>query len=87
MPELKLSYEGLNSHIGIFADTGAGKGMLLERYLQNVERAGEVAVVWDPDREAGRSGWIFDPSAEECPYWLISEEVEDEADASEVTHA
>jgi type IV secretory pathway TraG/TraD family ATPase VirD4 len=88
MPNLLLPSTDLNSHVAIFADTGAGKGLFLKQYLQNVERAGEVAVVWDPDREYARAfrsvdrgDWILDPGVMECPYWPIAEEVEDEADA------
>jgi type IV secretory pathway TraG/TraD family ATPase VirD4 len=88
MPTIQLSRKDQASHTGIYSDTGGGKTLTVKSYLQDVERRGEVAVVWDPDREYARKfrsvergDWILDPGVAECPYWPIAEEVQDEADA------
>lgn len=53
-----------------------------------VERRGELAVTWDPDREYARKfrsikrgDWVLDPTLTECPFYPISEEASNEAEA------
>lgn len=88
MTRLPLSNKHINSHMAITGDTGSGKSLLTEAYLRNVERRGEVAIVWDPEREhakkfrsINRRDTVLDPTCTEVPYWAINQEYKDEGEA------
>ncbi|HEX7362243.1 MAG TPA: type IV secretion system DNA-binding domain-containing protein [Bryobacteraceae bacterium] len=78
-------------HIQIAGDTGSGKSTLVREILYQIEQRGEVAIVFDPDREyiteffdEGRGDWVLNPKDERCPYWPIGAEADDEAEATPV---
>lgn len=88
MQTLRLDLDDLGSHIANYGDTGSGKTSLNKQLLLEIERRGETAIVFDPDREFARAfrdvkrgDFILDPGVAECPFWPIGEEVTDEADA------
>src|SRR5947208_14243098 len=88
MTRLHLSDQHINSHIGIEGATGPGKSLLVEAILRNIEARGDVAIVWDPEREharkfrdVDRGDTVLDPTCTECPYWAINREYRDEGEA------
>ena len=92
MKRLPLSAKHITSHIGVYGDTGVGKTILTMAYLREVEHRGEIAIVWDPDRQyapkfrdVDRGDWILDPTAAECPYWNIGNEYRDEGEAASLS--
>jgi type IV secretory pathway TraG/TraD family ATPase VirD4 len=85
---LRLKAKHLPSHTAIFGDTGGGKTLFMLDYLREVERRGEIAIIWDPDRQfaskfrnVDRGDWILDPTCSEVPYWDIRREYRDEGEA------
>ena len=80
-------------HIQIAGDTGSGKSTLVREVLFQVERRGEIAIVFDPDREyiqeffcEERGDWVLNPKDERCPYWPIGAEADDEAEATPIAN-
>jgi hypothetical protein len=80
-------------HIQIAGDTGAGKSTLVRDLLFQVEQRGEVAIIFDPDREyiqeffdEKRGDWVLNPKDERCPYWPIGAEADDEAEATPIAN-
>ena len=78
-------------HIQIAGDTGTGKSTLIRQIVRQVEARGEVAILFDPDREyiqeffdEKRGDWVLNPKDERCPYWPIGEEADDEAEATPI---
>jgi hypothetical protein len=80
-------------HIQIAGDTGSGKSTLVRDVLFQVEERGEIAIVFDPDREyireffsENRGDWVLNPKDERCPYWPIGAEADDEAEATPIAN-
>jgi type IV secretory pathway TraG/TraD family ATPase VirD4 len=80
-------------HIQIAGDTGSGKSTLVRDILFQVEERGEVAIVFDPDREyiqeffrEERGDWVLNPKDERCPYWPVGAEADDEAEATPIAN-
>ncbi len=80
-------------HIQIAGDTGSGKSTLVRDVLFQVERRGEVAIIFDPDREyiqeffdENRGDWVLNPKDDRCPYWPIGAEADDEAEATPIAN-
>jgi hypothetical protein len=80
-------------HIQIAGDTGSGKSTLVREALYQVEQRGEIAIVFDPDREyieeffsEQRGDWVLNPKDERCPYWPIGAEAADEAEATPIAN-
>ena len=80
-------------HIQIAGDTGSGKSTLVREVLFQVEERGEVAIIFDPDREYiqeffsdKRGDWVLNPKDERCPYWPIGAEAQDEAEATPIAN-
>lgn len=78
-------------HIQIAGDTGTGKSTLIRQIIHQVEARGEVAILFDPDREyiqeffnEKRGDWVLNPKDEQCPYWAIGDEADDEAEATPI---
>ncbi len=78
-------------HIQIAGDTGTGKSTIVRQIIAQVERRGEVAIIFDPDREyiqeffsEERGDWVLNPKDERCPYWPIGAEADDEAEATPI---
>jgi len=78
-------------HIQIAGDTGTGKSTLVRQIISQVETRGEVAIIFDPDREyiqeffdERRGDWVLNPKDERCPYWSIGAEANDEAEATPI---
>jgi hypothetical protein len=78
-------------HIQIAGDTGTGKSTLIRQIIRQVEERGEVAILFDPDREyiqeffnEKRGDWVLNPKDERCPYWPIGDEADDEAEATPI---
>lgn len=68
--------------------TGSGKSLLTEAILREVNRLGEMAIVWDPDgtlvpkfHQAARKDVVIDPTKEICPFWYPGHEYKDEGEA------
>lgn len=81
-------------HIQIAGDTGTGKSTKIREILYQVESRGEVAIIFDPDREyikeffdESRGDWVLNPKDDRCPFWPMGEECADEAEAKAVTKA
>jgi type IV secretory pathway TraG/TraD family ATPase VirD4 len=75
--------------LNIFGATGRGKSTLIRELLYQLEARGETAVVHDPKREffrefynAERGDVVIDPRLEECPYWAMEDEAQDEPEAT-----
>jgi hypothetical protein len=84
-----ISEELLPYHLNIFGATGMGKSTLIRELLYQIEARGETAVVHDPKREffrefydAARGDVVIDPRLEECPYWAMEDEAQDEPEAT-----
>jgi type IV secretory pathway TraG/TraD family ATPase VirD4 len=80
-------------HIQIAGDSGSGKSTLVRDILFQVEERGEIAIVFDPDREyiqeffrADRGDWVLNPKDDRCPYWPIGAEADDEAEATPIAN-
>lgn len=80
-------------HIQVAGDTGSGKTTIVRDILYQVEERGEVAIIFDPDREyireffdESRGDWVLNPKDERCPYWPIGEEAADEAEATPIAN-
>lgn len=80
-------------HIQIAGDTGSGKSTLVRDVLFQVEERGEIAIIFDPDREyiqeffsEERGDWVLNPKDERCPYWPIGAEASDEAEATPIAN-
>ncbi|MGI9072266.1 MAG: type IV secretion system DNA-binding domain-containing protein [Bryobacteraceae bacterium] len=80
-------------HIQIAGDTGSGKSTLVRDVLFQVEQRGEVAIIFDPDREyiqefldEKRGDWVLNPKDDRCPYWPIGAEADDEAEATPIAN-
>ena len=80
-------------HIQIAGDTGSGKSTLVRDVLFQVEERGEIAIIFDPDREyiqeffsEERGDWVLNPKDERCPYWPIGDEASDEAEATPIAN-
>lgn len=80
-------------HIQVAGDTGAGKSTVIRDILYQVEARGEVAIIFDPDREymreffdEARGDWVLNPKDERCPYWPIGDEASDEAEATPIAN-
>jgi hypothetical protein len=78
-------------HIQIAGDTGTGKSTLVRQIVSQIEARGEVAILFDPDREyiqeffsEMRGDWVLNPKDERCPYWPIGAEADDEAEATPI---
>jgi len=78
-------------HIQIAGDTGTGKSTLIRQIISQVEVRGEVAIIFDPDRQyiqeffsECRGDWVLSPKDERCPYWPIGAEADDEAEATPI---
>jgi type IV secretory pathway TraG/TraD family ATPase VirD4 len=78
-------------HIQIAGDTGTGKSTLVRQIVSQIEARGEVAILFDPDREyiqeffsEERGDWVLNPKDERCPYWPIGAEANDEAEATPI---
>ena len=76
-------------HIQIAGDTGAGKSTLFREILYQVERRGDTAIIFDPDRQyiqefyrASRGDVVLNPKDDRCPNWYIGGEAKDEAEAT-----
>jgi len=76
-------------HIQVAGDTGAGKSTLFREILYQVERRGDTAIIFDPDRQyiqefycAGRGDVVLNPKDDRCPNWYIGGEAKDEAEAT-----
>ena len=84
-----ISEELLPYHLNIFGATGRGKSTLIRELLYQIEARGETAVVHDPKREFFREFYnvergdvVIDPRLEECPYWAMEDEAQDEPEAT-----
>ena len=84
-----ISEELLAYHLNIFGATGMGKSTLIRELLYQIEARGETAVVHDPKREffrefydEARGDVVIDPRLEECPYWAMEDEAQDEPEAT-----
>lgn len=80
-------------HIQIAGDTGTGKSTLVRQIVSQIESRGEVAILFDPDREyiqeffsESRGDWVLNPKDERCPYWPIGAEADDEARSDSDCH-
>lgn len=80
-------------HIQIAGDTGSGKSTLVRDVLYQVEERGEIAIIFDPDREyiqeffdEKRGDWVLNPKDDRCPYWPIGAEADDEAEATPIAN-
>jgi hypothetical protein len=89
MARAVISEELLPYHLNIFGATGRGKSTLIRELLYQIEARGETAVVHDPKREffrefynAERGDVVIDPRLEECPYWAMEDEAQDEPEAT-----
>ncbi|MGI8959576.1 MAG: type IV secretion system DNA-binding domain-containing protein [Bryobacteraceae bacterium] len=78
-------------HIQIAGDTGTGKSTLVRQIVSQIEARGEVAIIFDSDREyiqeffcEARGDWVLNPKDERCPYWPIGAEADDEAEATPI---
>ena len=78
-------------HIQIAGDTGTGKSTLVRQIVSQIEARGELAIIFDPDREyiqeffsEKRGDWVLNPKDERCPYWPIGAEADDEAEATPI---
>lgn len=76
-------------HIQVAGDTGSGKSTLFRQILYQIERRGDTAIIFDPDRQyiqefyrPGRGDVVLNPKDERCPYWFIGGEAKDEAEAT-----
>jgi hypothetical protein len=84
-----ISEELLPYHLNIFGATGRGKSTLIRELLYQIEAREETAVVHDPKREFFREFYnvergdvVIDPRLEECPYWAMEDEAQDEPEAT-----
>lgn len=89
--DLVIKREREAHHLQIAGDTGTGKSTLIRQILYQVEQRGDMAIVFDPDREyvkeffnQERGDWVLNPCDDRCPYWPISEECQDEATATPI---
>ena len=76
-----------SSHVLIMGDSGTGKSALIRQLLQQLERRGETAIVYDPALEytaqfytADRGDLILNPLDARSPYWTPSDEWRHEAE-------
>jgi type IV secretory pathway TraG/TraD family ATPase VirD4 len=76
-----------SSHLLIMGDSGTGKSALIRQVLQQLERRGETAIVYDPALEytgqfysADRGDLILNPLDARSPYWTPSDEWRHEAE-------
>ena len=89
--DLVLKADRKAHHIQIAGDTGTGKSTLIRQIIRQVETRGDVAIIFDPDREyiqeffdENRGDWVLNPKDDRCPYWPMGEEAEDEAEATPI---
>lgn len=80
-------------HIQIAGATGSGKSTLVRSIVYQIEQRGEVAIIFDPDREyikefyrEERGDWVLNPKDDRCPYWPIGMEAMDEAEATPIAN-
>lgn len=85
---LRIPLRAESKHIQIMGDTGTGKSTLLMQILQQVERRGESAIVYDPAGEfterfysEHRGDWILNPLDARSPYWTPASELRNPAEA------
>ncbi|HWY45322.1 MAG TPA: type IV secretion system DNA-binding domain-containing protein [Candidatus Sulfotelmatobacter sp.] len=77
-----------SSHILIMGDTGTGKSALIRQLLVEVEKRGEIAVIYDPALEytpqffdPSRGDVILNPLDGRMPYWTPGGELRHDAEA------
>ena len=69
--------------IAIIGDTGTGKTTLILQVLKQVEERGEIAFIYDPERQyverfynEERGDIILNPIDKRCPYWHPGDEIQ-----------
>jgi len=77
-----------SSHILIMGDTGTGKSALIRQLLVEVEKRGEIAVIYDPALEytpqffdPSRGDVVLNPLDGRMPYWTPGSELRHDAEA------
>ncbi len=63
--------------------------LLFREILYQVERRGDTAIIFDPDRQyiqefyrPERGDIVLNPKDDRCPYWYLGGEAKDEAEAT-----
>jgi type IV secretory pathway TraG/TraD family ATPase VirD4 len=86
-PTVRIPRALESSHLLIMGDSGTGKSALIRQVLQQLERRGETAIVYDPALEytaqfysADRGDLILNPLDVRSPYWTPSDEWRHEAE-------
>lgn len=89
---IQISRKSESQHFLVCGATGTGKTTALRDMMYYAKSCGDVCVVHDPKREflaefydEQRGDVIMDPTDDRCPYWSISDEVTDLADAISTT--
>jgi type IV secretory pathway TraG/TraD family ATPase VirD4 len=74
-----------SSHFLMMGDTGGGKSSLIRQMLIQIEERGEIAIVYDPEREytpqfynPARGDVILNPLDARMPYWTPGDEARNE---------
>lgn len=91
---LLIPEEDVAKHFLLMGDTGSGKSALIRQMLEQLDRYGDTAIVYDPAQEyvkrfyrAGRGDVILNPLDERSPYWPVGEEIEHEAEARTIAES
>lgn len=92
---IRIPEKKMVQHFLSVGDTGAGKTTLNKQLIYDAERKGEACIINDSkDGEftqefyrPQRGDVILNPKDLRCPYWLLSNEFSDEAEALEVMRA
>lgn len=85
---LLIPEQDVAKHFLLIGDTGSGKSALIRQMLEQLDRYGDTAIVYDPAQEyvkrfykPQRGDVILNPLDERSPYWPVGEEIEHEAEA------
>jgi hypothetical protein len=86
--KLKIPARAEAKHIQVMGDTGVGKTTLFMQMLEQIERRGDSAIVYDPAGEfiqrfynERRCDIVLNPLDQRCPYWSPSSELVNPAEA------
>lgn len=82
---VRVPRERESSHFLMMGDTGGGKSSLIRQMLIQIEERGEIAIVYDPEREytsqfytPARGDVILNPLDARMPYWTPADEARNE---------
>lgn len=89
--DLVIRKDRESHHVQIAGDTGTGKSTLIRQIIYQIEQRGDMAIIFDPDREyvqeffnEERGDYVLNPCDERCPYWPVGAEADDEATATPI---